>query len=94
MSAPRKRRSVTAWCWPRTREVRVARAMLPCPFCGGVDVFVNESTPGTMTGGKGECHGCGANGPWRYGNRLTGPQRAVAAWNRRTLPAPRKQARP
>ena len=57
------------------------RDLLPCPFCGGeairVDVGLSEFVDGEVT-----CEDCGGN----VGNYPTKAD-AIAAWNRRALPA-------
>lgn len=60
-------------------------ALLPCPFCGGTDLrpFVDQAVGMSDSHGI-QCNGCDC--------AITGPERdtpeaAIAAWNRRHVPA-------
>ena len=57
-------------------------ALLPCPFCGSLKVEWVDLADESLTGAQFvQCNGCEALGPV---SRVD----AIAAWNRRTLPAP------
>lgn len=58
---------------------------VPCPFCGGADLYVEDIGEGD----EGEsiyaviCGGCAANGPMKAAT----PEGAIEDWNRRAAPA-------
>jgi Lar family restriction alleviation protein len=70
---------------------------LPCPFCGSLDLDIDDWTagPDKIRGWEVFCLRCHAGGP----DHGTIPDEAVAAWNRRLpvpdriAPAPRQAGR-
>jgi hypothetical protein len=79
-------------------EPGVDPELLPCPFCGGVDLEIqNTHTPSYWI----ECHGCEATAHGEYGgdrktraNHRRAFLSAVRAWNRRTSSAPKTKETP
>jgi len=52
--------------------------LAPCPFCGGVDLEIDDGPCGSRV----ECNGCDSSGP------TLGRLAAIAAWNRRSFAPP------
>ena len=74
-----------------TDTVKIADALLPCPFCGGE--AARETLPDDEFGNGGgdviECTSCGASSHVEFGRK----ENLTSAWNART-PTPQGEAQP
>lgn len=57
-------------------DPQAAIELLPCPFCGSNEVYLNSGVSRYI-----ECSGCCAEGPWNDES----DEQAITAWNTRTL---------
>jgi len=63
--------------------------LLPCPFCGGSDVY-HVDHPSFYVLWYVKCGSCGVEGPWN--DDALGKEKAESAWNTRAQSAKEQSA--